>query len=74
MIFIKALYKIGLSLLLLIRIKERGRTMNGYRGSLAFVGCLFIGTGIGMLFDKLTVGSTIGLGVGFLAMAVFNKK
>lgn len=39
-------------------------------GSLLFVGCMFIGGGLGMLFDAVEVGGAIGMGVGFIAMAV----
>ncbi|WP_188455960.1 hypothetical protein [Virgibacillus oceani] len=48
--------------------------MNRDGGGLAFVGCLILGSGIGMLFDNTAAGSTIGLGVGFLALAFFNKR
>jgi F0F1-type ATP synthase assembly protein I len=45
--------------------------------SAVFVGCMFLGAGIGMLYDKLTIGGAIGMGIGFLAMAVvwgYNGK
>jgi len=48
--------------------------LNYERGGLAFVGCMILGTGIGMLLDNVGAGSTIGLGVGFLAMAFLGQK
>ena len=41
-------------------------------GGVAFVGCILIGVGIGMLFDKTAVGAVFGAGVGFLVMAVLR--
>ena len=41
---------------------------------LAFVGCLMLGLGTGMYFGRPDVGVLIGLGVGFIAMAVLTKK
>ncbi len=47
-------------------------------GSMVFVGCLFIGGGIGLLIDKVAVGGAIGMGIGFIAMgaisAYYNKN
>jgi len=48
--------------------------MNYERGGVAFVGCIILGTGIGMLFDSVGAGSTIGVGVGFIAMALLGKE
>jgi len=39
-------------------------------GGLVFVGCMFIGAGIGMYFNKVKVGGAIGMGVGFIGMAI----
>ena len=39
---------------------------------LIFVACMFIGAGIGMLFDKVAVGGALGMGFGFLAMALIR--
>ena len=47
-------------------------------GGVMMVGCMFIGAGLGMLFNEVAVGGAIGLGVGFLAMggiwAYFRDK
>ncbi|MEN1968630.1 hypothetical protein WMZ97_11225 [Lentibacillus sp. N15] len=45
---------------------------NGNSG-LAFIGCVVLGSGIGMLFDNPGAGGTIGVGAGFLAMAWLRR-
>lgn len=39
-------------------------------GGVAFIGSIITGTGIGLLVENVAVGSVIGVGVGFLVMAV----
>lgn len=41
---------------------------------LLFVASMFIGAGIGMLFGQVAVGGAIGVGVGFLLMALIRTK
>ena len=41
-------------------------------GGLVFVGCMFIGAGIGMLYKSTETGGAIGMGVGFIAMAAIG--
>lgn len=48
--------------------------MNYESGGIAFVGCMMLGIGIGILFDQAGAGVMIGMGVGFLAMAIIGKK
>ena len=43
-------------------------------GGLVFVACMFIGLGIGLLFDKPNVGMFLGMGIGFLFMAFLKGK
>lgn len=43
-------------------------------GGLVFVGCMFLGAGIGMYFGAVRIGGAIGMGVGFLAMALLIAK
>jgi len=38
---------------------------------LIFVGCMFIGAGVGFLTGQLLVGGAIGMGTGFLMMASY---
>ena len=39
-----------------------------------FVGCMFTGIGIGMLFGETGGGTMIGMGVGFIAQTIYSKK
>lgn len=39
-------------------------------GSGIFIGCMFVGMGIGMYFDKMSIGVLIGMGVGFIASSI----
>lgn len=48
--------------------------MDYERGGLAFVGCLFLGAGVGMLMGNVAAGGAIGMGAGFIAMAIFGKR
>jgi len=41
---------------------------------IAFAGCFFIGMGLGILFKHTWAGIMIGLGVGFIVMAVLRWK
>ncbi len=43
------------------------------RGTL-FVALMFIGMGIGMIFDRADVGTMIGLGAGFIALSLIPKE
>ncbi|MEO0255500.1 MAG: hypothetical protein ABIN20_08800 [candidate division WOR-3 bacterium] len=45
-------------------------------GPMIFLGFLFIGLGIGFLFGKVAVGSSIGMGFGFILWGIlyFLKK
>jgi hypothetical protein len=60
-------------------MEEIEKRMHGSSiGSLIFVGCMFIGGGIGMIFHAVEIGGAIGMGVGFIAMgitwALFRQK
>ncbi len=41
---------------------------------LVFVALMFIGAGVGLLFGRPDVGGAIGMGLGFLAMAVLKGR
>ena len=43
-------------------------------GSGIFIGCMFVGMGIGMYIDKVSIGTLIGMGVGFIASAIAKSK
>lgn len=45
----------------------------GYEvGGIAFVGSILIGVGLGMYYGQTAVGSLLGVGVGFILMAIFR--
>lgn len=41
-------------------------------GSYVFLGCMFVGIGLGMFFDNTGVGIMIGMGVGFVGMGLIS--
>ena len=50
--------------------EKKGKDISG----LVFVACMFIGGGIGLLFGRPDVGGAVGMGVGFLLMAILRGK
>ena len=44
------------------------------RGEYAFLGCMFIGVGVGYLIGNFMGGTAIGMGVGFLSMVFFKTN
>jgi len=48
---------------------------NDYKvGGILFAGCMFLGMGIGKIFDEAGTGMLIGMGIGFLASALLSRK
>lgn len=39
-----------------------------------FIGCMFMGMGVGMYFNKMTEGILVGMGIGFIASAIVKAK
>ena len=52
--------------------KKKGKRKGS--SGLVFVGCLIIGWAVGLLTDTLPATLFIGLGVGFIAMAIMRLK
>lgn len=54
--------------------QDKGRKIGG----IIFVGCMFVGAGVGMLYGKVAIGGAIGMGLGFIAMGIimgiYGKK
>jgi hypothetical protein len=53
-----------------MEIQNKGKKLGGT----LFIGCMFIGIGIGMYFDKTSIGALIGMGVGWIASAIAKAK
>lgn len=47
---------------------EDDRKSGSAIGGVIFVGCMFIGAGLGFLYGAVHIGGAIGMGVGFIAM------
>jgi len=55
----------------LMENEKRATVMNS--GTI-FVGCMFIGLGLGFLLNAVTPGVLIGMGVGFIAMSIAKPQ
>jgi len=53
------------------KVKQRKK---GTPGNVIFVGCMFIGIGIGMYFHSTGIGTLIGIGVGYIIKAIIDSK
>ncbi len=54
-------------------MKQESRSTMVNSGSV-FVGCMFIGMGIGFIFNAITPGVLIGMGVGFIWMSLLKRE
>lgn len=48
--------------------------MNAQKAGMAFLSCLVVGCGLGLVFGNVEVGGGIGLGLGCAAVALFRGK
>jgi len=54
-------------------MSDRGGGTKGYEaGGIAFVGCIIVGVGLGLPFDEVAAGSVLGVGAGFVMMALLR--
>ncbi len=42
------------------------------RGEYAFLGCMYIGVGVGYLIGNFLAGASVGMGIGFLSRLFFK--
>lgn len=54
--------------------KEEKKNRIGERSGVAFVGFLFLGIAFGMLYNQVAVGIMVGLGLGFISMALLAER
>ena len=75
--FLPFLFPAYFSLIKMKRMDDNKKNVSSI-GGVIFVGCMFVGAGIGMLLGNVSAGGAIGMGVGFLAMggmwAYFRDK
>lgn len=53
--------------------KPKDSEQNQAKGTL-FVGSIIIGTAIGLLLNRVEVGSMLGVGIGFILMSLVRTK
>lgn len=41
-------------------------------GGIAFVGCILVGIALGILYSQAAVGTLLGVGIGFIVMAILK--
>lgn len=41
-------------------------------GGIAFIGSIFVGVGLGILYNHPAIGTLLGIGVGFILMALIR--
>ena len=54
-------------------MENQGKDTNKIAGTI-IIGCMFLGIAGGMLMDKTGIGTLIGMGVGFLASAMYKSE
>ena len=53
--------------------KENSEQNRKPNSSKIFLGCMFVGIGLGFLFEHIPAGTMIGMGLGFIAQQIYSK-
>ena len=56
-----------------LKDKENSEQNRKPNSSKIFLGCMFVGIGLGFLFDHIPAGTIIGMGLGFIAQQIYSK-
>ena len=57
-------------MLMAVTMKVEDKKIAQRVGGLLFVACMFLGMAVGQIFQNMVVGMFIGMGIGFIMMAV----
>ena len=56
-----------------LKDKENSEQYPKPNSSKIFLGCMFVGIGLGFLFEHIPAGTMIGMGLGFIFQQIYSK-